>query len=140
MRAMSLLWGFCMVLSGCYVVSGVRADSKALGVMAPVHVANIVDTEEEVAPAFQRADKELIANVGSKFELTMKASREDVDWTITSMSKDGIVELSETLRDPKDPSVQRFRFAALAKGKVRIAFEYDAQGALREEYMTVTVE
>jgi hypothetical protein len=138
----SLLWLslLSLSLSGCYVVSGVRADSKALGVMAPVHVANIVDTEEEVAPAFQRADKELIASVGSKFELTMKAASPDVDWTIVSMSKDGVVELAETLRDAADPTVQRFRFAALGKGKVRIAFEYDLAGALREEYMTVTVE
>lgn len=129
-----------LALSGCYVVSGIRAQSSAFAVMAPVHVANLVDTEEEAASAFQRSDKELFANVGSKFELTMKASSADVDWTIVSMSQDGVVEMVETVRDVNDPSVQRFRFSALAKGKVKLVFECDVPGALREEYMTVTVE
>jgi hypothetical protein len=140
MRSFIFLLAGSLALSGCYVISGTRAQSGAFAVMAPVHVANIVDTEEEIAPAFQRSDKELIANVGSKFELTMRATSADVDWTIVSMSNDGIVELDETVRDEKDPSLQRFRFASLGKGKVRLVFEYNAPGALREEYMTVTVE
>jgi len=140
MRSMLLLLGVCMSLSGCYVVNGIRAESGAFAVMAPVHVANIVDTEEEVAPAFQRADKELLANVGSKFELTMKAPNADVDWKIVSFSKDGIVQTDGSMRDEKDSAIQRFRFAALEKGKVRIVFTYDAPGSFREEYMTVTVE